>query len=213
MDPLSLAGQAVSAAQRQQQLASFKDAVLIDAVASLAATVTTAAKGIVDEAEAILTSAKVCRLDNDDDVHALHVRIAHYFEDHPRLTTLRDALPPLDRLLDELAGRANRKLQLSKTRDARRRATIGFLDAVDGLKAFMKELGFEFEYLPAKTGLAASAISELDRITQLPEPLRKEKREQIAEHVQTGRVAVEESRANSVSAKLDAALAQLRVAF
>jgi hypothetical protein len=208
---LSALGQAGGALQKQQQLAGFGDQLLIDAVAAASADAELAAKAIVDEAEAILTDATVCRWDDADDVHALRVRTTHYLEDHPRLTPLTDALDPLPALLEELQRRAKRKLQMPAKKTKKQAALAAAIDALGSLRDFVEELPAETMRLPAGTG-AQELVFLLD-LTQQEAPERISHADQAADAIASGREAVKQSRTRRVSDVFQRALADIRIAF
>ena len=204
-----------SAAQRQLLLEGFRDQILIDALAGLVDTAALAAKWIVDAAEAILTTAETCRWDNGEDVHSLHVSIAHYFTDHPRLTTLQDALNPLPDLVAALSLRGGRKLQLPRKRRGRQKALTQALDALTNLKAFADSLRLETEYLPTHTGLAARELGRLSDLTLQDAPIRVRAKEsgEIYDLVAHARESVAQARSRNVSSELTAAVLGIREAF
>jgi hypothetical protein len=167
---LSALGKTGGALQKQQQLAGFRDRLLIDAIATASADAELAAKAIVDEAEAILSDATVCRWDDADDVHALRVRITHYLEDRPRLTSLTDALDQLPTLLEELHRRAKRKLQTPAKKTKKQAPLAAAIDALASLRDFVEELPAETMHLPAGTGVAAEEQVFLLDLTQQEAP-------------------------------------------
>jgi hypothetical protein len=212
---LAVLGHGVSAVQRQKQLEGLGDQILIDALAILSANAAAAAKAIVDEAEAIFTDAKVCRWENDEDVHALHVRIAHYWEDHPRLTSLEEALDQLPDLLDELGRRAKRRVQMPKTKQKKQKAINDALKASDSLKQFAKDLPNETKHLPVGSGLAAEQLHGLDGIALLPVPTRVEQQAsgRVNQLVAEGKDVVKQSRARALSSSAQTAVTRIRTAF
>jgi hypothetical protein len=213
LSPLSVAGQAGSAVQKQQQFARFGDQLLIDAVATPSADAERAAKAIVDEAEAILSDATVCRWDDADDVHALRVRITHYLQDHPQLTSLTGALDPLRALLEELQRRAKRKLQMPATKTKKRAALEAADVALGRLGEFVEALPAETQHLAAGTGVAAQELVFLLDLTQQEAPVRISHADEVAGAIASGRQAVNESRTRRVSSVFQSALADIRIAF
>jgi len=210
---LSALGTAGGALQKQQQLAGFGDQLLIDAVAAASADAKLAAKAIVDEAEAILSDATVCRWDDADDVHALRVRITHYLANHPRLASLTDALDPLPALLEELQRRAGRKLQMPAKKTKKQAALAAAIDALASLRDFVEQLPAETAHLPAGTGVAAQELAFLLDLTQQEAPERISHTDQAADAIASGRQAVSQSRTRRVSSVFQRALADIRIAF
>lgn len=203
----------MGAAQRQQALSHLGDQEILDGAFIAATRIKSAANGIVNEAESILTDASVCQWADDTHVHALRARIAHYLSDHPRLTDLKDALDLVPPLLDELKRRANRRLQRPNTRAEKQQAAAAAVDALSGLEQFVGALGSETQYLPSRTGIAAIQLSQLEAFTQFDQTRRVAQQDEIDRLVTEGRLEVQESRTNRAAASLDAALNQARIAF
>jgi hypothetical protein len=206
-------GQVVNAARQKQQLDGYRDQVLIDALDVVSQQASQAAKAIVDEAEAILTKAEVCRLDNDDDAHAVHVRITEYFQNHPRLTTLQDCLEVLAQLLGPLRDRAGRLLQLPKTKRARKKAVQRFLDGANAMQEFTDSLFFEFTHLPTRTGLAVGPLGRIDDIMIQDREVRLSRRGEVLAAVDAGRREVQQSRLKRADAGLGTTMVEARTAF
>jgi hypothetical protein len=199
----TMIGQAINAAGQEQPLDGYEDQVLIAALDQMSRRASEAAKAIVDEAEAILTKAEVCRLDNNDDAHAVHVRITEYFQNHPRLTTLQDALEVLQRLLAPLRGRAeSRRLQLPKTKKARADTAGRFLKQARTMEGFVDSLFREFKHLPSGTGLANGPLLRIDNVMRLDQQARVSRHEEVLAAVRDGRKEVQESRLKQASAGL-----------
>jgi hypothetical protein len=207
-------GQVVNAARQKQQLDGYRDQVLIDALDVVSQQASQAAKAIVDEAEAILTKAEVCRLANDD-ANAVHVRITEYFKNHPRLTTLQDALEVLARLLEPLRGRAGRLLQLPKTKRARKDAVQRFLASANAMQEFADSLFLEFGYLPGGgTGLAVVPLGRIDAVMTMDDrEARLARRGELLATVEEGRGEVQQSRLKRAAAGLGTTMAEARTAF
>jgi hypothetical protein len=212
---LAVLGQGVGVVQRQKQLEGLGDQILIDALAIWSANASGAAKEIVDEAEAILTDANVCRWGNDEDVHALRVRIAHYWEDHPRLTNLETALDQLPELVGELGRRAKRRLQMPKTKQKKQHAIGQALDALESLKQFTNDLRSETEHLRVGSGLAAPQLHGLVQIALQGPSVRlgEQASGRVAQLVAEGRDVVKQSRARTLSSSAETALTRMRTAF
>jgi hypothetical protein len=206
-------GQVVNAARQKQQLDGYRDQVLIDALDVVSQQASQAAKAIVDEAEAILTKAEVCRLENDDDAHAVHVRITEYFQNHPRLTTLQDCLEVLAQLLGPLRDRAGRLLQLPKTKRARKKAVQRFLDGANAMQEFTDSLFFEFRHLPTRTGLAVGPLGRIDDIMIQDREVRLSRRGEVLAAVDDGRREVQQSRLKRAAAGLGTTMVEARTAF
>jgi hypothetical protein len=207
-------GQVVNAARQKQQLDGYRDQVLIDALDGVSQLASQAAKAIVDEAEAILTKAEVCRLANDDDAYAVHVRIVEYFQNHPRLTTLQDSLEVLARLLEPLRDRAGRLLQLPKTKRARKEAVQRFLASATAMQEFVDSLFFEFRHLPARTGLAVSSLERIDQVMSMDNgEERLSYRGEVLAAVKEGRHEVQQSRLRRAAARLGTTMVEARTAF
>lgn len=217
MDPSLVVGpigQVVNAARQKQQLDGYRDQVLIDALDAVSQQASQAAKAIVDEAEAILTNAEVCRLANDDDAHAVHVRITEYFQNHPRLTTLQDSLEVLAQLLEPLRDRAGRLLQLPKTKRARKEAVQRFLAGAKAMQEFADSLYFEFRHLPTRTGLAVDPLQRIDRVMSKDNgEERLSYRGEVLAAVEEGRHEVQQSRLKRAAAGLGTTMVEARTAF
>jgi hypothetical protein len=195
--------QAITAAAQEQPLDGFEDEVLIAALDAMFRQASEAARGIVNEAEAILTKAEVCRLDNDDDARAVHVRITEYFENHPRLTTLLDALKVLKGLLEPLRGRAERRrLQLPNTKKARADTVRRFLKSAEAMEKFVDDLFLEIKHLPSRTGLASGPLLSIDEVMKMDHQARVSNGNTVIEAVEKGRSEVQQSRVKQAAAGL-----------
>ena len=217
MDPRFIAGpagQVISAVRQKRQLDGYKDQLLIDTLDALSQQASHAAKAIVDEAEAILTKAAVCRLANNEEANSVHVRITEYFENHPRLTDLEGSLDVLVPLLKYLRNRADRLLQLPKTKKARRDKVDTFIASSKAMQDFARDLREEFQSLPARTGLARDALLRIDNVMMIEDSeARLGCKSERDAAVTDGRAVVQQSRLKRAEASLAQATVDARIAF
>jgi hypothetical protein len=217
LNPADFAGPArpiISAIQKTQQLDVFKDHALIDALQEVTQRASQAAMAIVNEASAIFTKAECCRLVNDDEAHAVLVRITAYFSEHPRLRILESALDQLRVLLNELDRRANKaRLELPKTKRARQDTVKEFLESVQAMQRFADDLYPEFRFLKRKTGLAREQIESIEEVMKMGPKSRLSHSGQVLAAVREGREVVEQSLLRGAPDRLDTTMALARTVF
>ena len=130
--------------------------------------------------------------------------------DNLRSTSL-DVLVPL---LKYLRNRADRLLQLPKTKKARRDKVDTFIASSKAMQDFARDLREEFQSLPARTGLARDALLRIDNVMMIEDSeARLGCKSERDAAVTDGRAVVQQSRLKRAEASLAQATVDARIAF